>query len=278
MKKTEGSAFVQRAIELLVVSLTYFVGQTQCVSDTIKLNCGNTPLYFERQCYDTGQQFAFVHIHENETTALQAAVWLMDSVRQGSVITWHGQQDRFINFSVGFRDFHFDPNRIYTEAGIRLTIGPTATDTAFLLVKAVADTFLQQYILGKNLIVAVHNNTDKGSLSINSYAKGGIYFKDAKAVYNNPLQDADDFFFTTEESCFRYLKDRSYNVVLQNNELVTDDGSLSVYCANHGICYINIEAQNAHFKQQLNMLSTVWDLIRLEVQSSFGINATLEQN
>ncbi len=40
-----------------------------------------------------------------------------------------------------------------------------------------------------------------------------------------------DFFYVTEKKFFAYLAERDFNVVLQNNEKVTDDGSLSVHFA-----------------------------------------------
>jgi hypothetical protein len=35
---------------------------------------------------------------------------------------------------------------------------------------------------------------------------------------------------------------------------MTDDGSLSVYCAQLGIPYVNVEAQHGHIWRQLYML------------------------
>lgn len=250
---------------LLLLLFTSSACLAQPVSDTIRVDCGNAPIYFERQCYDTVQSIAFVHVHENETTALQAARWLVDSIQQNFLATWHCQQQRFVDFSVGSNSYRFDPNRIYSTAGIRQTLGSKVADTAATLVQAVADSFLQHYILHKKLVVAVHNNTNAGGLSVKSYSTGNIYSKDAKAVYINPRRDADDFFYTTEEKYFRYFKKKGYNVVFQNNIQVTDDGSLSVFCARENISYINVEAQNEHLQQQKEMLAEIWKMIENEL-------------
>ncbi len=248
-------------VVIFLLRLSY-ICRAQPLFDTVKVDCGNTQLFFQRQCYgDTTQAISFVHVHQNEATALQAVRWLLDSVRQGCIATWCCQQQRFVDFSVGSGNFRFDPNRIYSPEGIRATLGHGATDTAMMLVQNVADTFLQQYILNKKCIVAVHNNADGGGLTIKSYQAKGSYYKDAKAVYINPRQDADDFILTTEEKYFRYLKNKGYNVVLQNNEDVTDDGSLSVFCGQQHIPYINVEAQNGHLLQQKQMLAEVWRMM-----------------
>ena len=45
-----------------------------------------------------------------------------------------------------------------------------------------------------------------------------------------------------------------FNVVLQNNANVTDDGSLSVYCGQREIEYVNVEAQHGHRGANRKML------------------------
>jgi hypothetical protein len=58
--------------------------------------------------------------------------------------------------------------------------------------------------------------------------------------------DEDDFIYTTSVYFFRKLKDAGLNVVLQNNDSIGDDGSLSVLCGKTGRSYINIEAEHGH--------------------------------
>jgi hypothetical protein len=58
----------------------------------------------------------------------------------------------------------------------------------------------------------------------------------------------------TDQNIFEKLSTGKYHVVLQNNELMTDDGSLSVYCGQLGIRYINVEAQHNHLIRQIKML------------------------
>jgi D-alanyl-D-alanine dipeptidase len=77
---------------------------------------------------------------------------------------------------------------------------------------------------------------------------------DASDVHLVAEQDPDDFFFVTDRMVYNDLKELGFNCVLQNNEKVTDDGSLSVYCGTRNICYVNVEAQHGHLEQQVAML------------------------
>jgi len=69
------------------------------------------------------------------------------------------------------------------------------------------------------------------------------------------------FFYVTERKHFDGLKAKGYNVVLQNNDAVTDDGSLSVYCGRQKITYINVEAEHGHKIEQERMLTDLLDLL-----------------
>lgn len=60
--------------------------------------------------------------------------------------------------------------------------------------------------------------------------------------------------FVTDHKILHALIVGQYNVVLQANETMTDDGSLSVYCAKLGIPYVNVEAQYGHIWLQMYML------------------------
>ena len=98
-------------------------------------------------------------------------------------------------------------------------------------------------------MIALHNSSE-GQYSALSYEKGAIYASDAADVFIADGTDPDDFFFVTETAVFDAIRGRGYNVVLQDNRRVSDDGSLSVYCGRAGVRYINVEAQHGHLEQQ----------------------------
>lgn len=102
-------------------------------------------------------------------------------------------------------------------------------------------------------VIALHNNSP-GMYSARSYADGGTYARDAEDVFIRDGSDPDDFFFVTERVIFDALKRKGYNVVLQDNRHVTDDGSLSVYCGKANVRYVNVEADLGHLKEQSRMI------------------------
>src|SRR5690606_27170642 len=90
-----------------------------------------------------------------------------------------------------------------------------------------------------------------------SYLPGATYAADAEAVHLAPTEDADDFFFVTDRPLYDALARAGFNVVLQNNATVTDDGSLSVLAARRGQRYVNVEAQHGHTAQQRRMVEAL---------------------
>jgi hypothetical protein len=150
-----------------------------------------------------------------------------------------------------------DPNRVYTAQGRENTLEKLSRFD-----RSAAEQLEQfaAYFIGiipdANVIVSMHNNTNK-AYSVLSYTKGGDLFNDAAAVHINKTYDADDFFITTSADLYEKLKTENYNVVLQNNEEAADDGSLSIYFGRKEKGYINIEAEHGHLKQQTQMLQVV---------------------
>ena len=121
--------------------------------------------------------------------------------------------------------------------------------------------FILNAIPFRKTIVALHNNTDK-EYDLKDYQRGGEYHRETKAVHYNPDMDLDDFFITTDELVYNRLKEHNYNVVLQNNSKVKDDGSLSVYCARVNRKYVNIETQFGHTGVQQEMLDILEKVLK----------------
>jgi hypothetical protein len=75
---------------------------------------GDSTVMIEQQ--RCGQGKAFVHLHQNETTALQAAMTVVQS-DGGSVLTLIHSGGRTITFHLNDKTYEFDPNRMFTAAG-----------------------------------------------------------------------------------------------------------------------------------------------------------------
>jgi hypothetical protein len=253
----------QSLILLLIFSPCWLFSQDSVIVRTDTSNCGDAQIIFNNRCVDTTFPVSFVHVHENETTALEAANYMIDSLKKGCFTTWQCQQQRFVDFKLKNKLYRFDPNRIYTLAGVKATLADNGnySTQAALEVQRIAEEFKEKFVTEYKIVVALHNNTNGGGLSINSYKKGAANARDAKAVFVNIQQDADDFFYTTELAYYTFLKAKGFNVILQNNATVKDDGSLSVFCGEQQIPYLNIEAQEGHLTQQIKMLTTVLQML-----------------
>ncbi len=203
----------------------------------------------------------YFNLHDDENTAVEAAKQILDKT-DSRLIEIHESDKRLISFNIDTTVYKFDPNRIFTPLGRKKTLERYSqfSQEADSLVKSFADYITDSLLRGATIIVALHNNSPE-NYSILSYAKGGEYETDAAAVYVNEKQDPDDFFYVTEQFYFDKIKEKSYNVLLQDNSKVTDDGSLSVYCGSKGIKYINVEAEQGHLKQQVEMILALQDIL-----------------
>jgi len=105
------------------------------------------------------------------------------------------------------------------------------------------------------------HNTGGGGLSINSYLTTGDQPTTASAVHVSTNRFAGDFFYVTDRRFFDYLKARDFNVTLQDDANVPDDGSASVYFARKGIPYVNVEADVKHLTEQIEMVRVAREMV-----------------
>ncbi len=215
--------------------------QEQFSAGIEKLACGSTVITLDTRCAGDLPYIRFIHVHENEKTAVRAAYQMLEKYGKGCFTTWQALNDRYVTFILNDTLYKFDPNRIYTPKGRRETLDSNGEYSlqADSAVGEIADLFLENYIKHNMLVIALHNNTDGGGLTIKSYKKGGDYAKEARRVHINKNRDEDDFFLTTNHHIYNYIKKKGFNVLLQQNNGLTDDGSLSVYAAKNNIPYIN---------------------------------------
>ncbi len=222
---------------------------------------GDTSIQLQKQYFGTAPKgIYFINLHANETTSIDATNQYLKK-SNGSFIQLKNGDVRNVRFSLTNTLFKVDPNRIFTSDGIETTLKKNSTYT--IDAAKVVTNFAQNIIDAMpqpKLIIAMHNNTNN-DFSISSYSKGKNEAINAAKLYINPAMDADDFIYTTELKIFNYLKGKKINVVLQKNKGFKDDGSLSVYCSQQKIPYINIEAQLGHLKEQLQMLEAISTVI-----------------
>jgi hypothetical protein len=194
-----------------------------------------------------GKGKAFVHVHQNETTALQAARAVIKA-EGGSLLTLVHSGTRNIVFYLNKSRYEFDPNRIFTDAGIKKTLRQFGqyTPEAHLEVRKLSDKIKSLLPPGK--IIAVHNNE---TYSLKNYYPGHDLADDARALNVNPDRFYRNFYLVTKQKDYSRLKKLNYNSIWQSKE-VSDDGSLSVYLMNRN--YVNVEAGYGQLLSQIQML------------------------
>ncbi|WP_244946964.1 capsule assembly Wzi family protein [Legionella israelensis] len=190
----------------------------------------------------------FVHLHQNETTALKAAKTVFRQQKAG-LLTLQHSGGRNIHFRLNHQRFEFDPNRIFTDKGIKASLKKYShyTPEAYQEVKKLAEAILKHLPEGR--IIAVHNNQ---GYSIRDYLPGHSLASDAKAVYLSPGHYFRNFYLFTQKKDYLHFKTLGLNGVLQA-ENASDDGSLSVLFRHKS--YINVEAGYNQLSEQIQMLN-----------------------
>ncbi len=217
----------------------------------------------------------YINVHDDENTAVASALARLRCCGGRLIELRHGGS-RYISFRLRGVKYKFDPNRIFTDRGARATLKwlGSYSPAAWVATRRFAKRIIA--VAGINslaYVVAVHNNT-RGHYSADSYIKGAGEARDAAAVYIPHGSDPDDFFFVTSHAVYTELRALGrFPIVLQNNAHATDDGSLSIYAAKHGIICFTVEAQEGHLQRQAEMYGYLLDgfaVVRQEDQAAIA--------
>lgn len=224
---------------------------------TIAHKLGDRTIHIKTYYYGNSKNIVYINLHDDEVTSVNAAKRLLQ-MESGILIKIDNFKTRNIKFKLEGKYYTFDPNRIFSRIGIIQTL----TMFGRVNMKAVdeIDKFAQRILSlippKPACIIALHNNTN-GKFSINSFLPGQIREHDAKDLSVNQDEDPDDIFLTTDSILFRKLADDRYNSIYQDNENAKKDGSLSIYCGEKNIRYVNCETQHGHDIQYQQMIQLV---------------------
>ncbi|NUN13695.1 MAG: hypothetical protein HUU55_08660 [Myxococcales bacterium] len=203
--------------------------------------------------------YALISVHANETTAIEAAKLL---IRRGRPLVLHTlvhKTSRRVSVRFGTKTITVDPNRIFTHQGIAVELDirrfPSRSAWVPPITQLAAELVARFEIPSRPVAISIHNNTQKGSLTVHHYAKGKPQQKEASDVFAAAENDPDDFYYVTTPALFQQFKTMGYNVVLQHGQ-ATDDGSLSYYCAAQNIPYVNVEVEAAGASMRTNQKQT----------------------
>ncbi len=237
------SGVIMRLIALLIVFITSLPSFATTINYPVSL--GGTTINIQQTIFKTGK--TFIHLHQNENTALLAAKKYIKEYG-GSLITLKHKGTRNITFTMHRKHYEFDPNRIYTDAGIKATLNEYGNydKPAHLEVRKLAKKISS--LLPKGKIIAVHNNEN---YSFKNYFPGHKNAKDAALLNSEKKRFYRNFFLVTRKQEHKRLANKRFNSILQSTD-AEDDGSLSILLKDRN--YINIEAGYNQLKTQINMI------------------------
>jgi len=225
--------------------LLLIAGLPTVYAGTYPVQLGNNIVVIKQ--YKHGRGKAFIHLHQNEITALKAAKSVV-RMKGGSILTLVHPGTRNISFTLRGQHYEFDPNRIYTDAGIKKTLREFShySPAAKIEVKKLANKIVR--LLPKGKVIAVHNNK---TYSLKEYFPGKPLAKDVRAISVRNRNNYRNFYLVTQKQDYSRLKKFKYNIVWQASS-VTDDGSLSVFLKHRK--YVNVEAGYDQLAPQIKML------------------------
>lgn len=230
---------------LMIVFMIILPFNINLLARQLPVRLGDTTVWIVQEKQGRGK--SFIHLHQNETTALKAARAVVE-MQGGQILTLVHPGQRNISFHLHHRLYQFDPNRMFTENGIRASLiaGGQYSDEAYWAVKRLADTI--KALLPPGKIIAVHNNE---TYSLRDYLPGNPLEKDARQLTHPTNQYFRNFYLVTRKIDFDRLSELRFNSVWQAKQ-ATDDGSLSIYLSNRH--YVNVEAGYDQLDAQILML------------------------
>ena len=224
---------------------------------TIFYNLGGSIVPIKIKQYGEKTDIVFINLHDDETTSVDAAKRVLEE-SGGLLIEVENNAQRNIRFRLGRYFFTVDPNRIFSEIGIKGSLeqlGRTS-NKAIHEVEKLGQRIIRLIPEETICVVSLHNNTP-GFFSVVEYKAGNKRSVDSKKVFINTEQDEDDFFLTTDYNLYEKLADKGFNTILQDNNNSVDDGSLSVYCGRKNIRYVACETEHGKTGQYYEMMKAV---------------------
>lgn len=246
---------------LLVLALLYSSGCATHTADQAYFKLGHTIIHAKVfQCDKPSP--TMINVHDDENTSVLAGKAIVKK-SGGRVIELAHSGRRFIEFHLNDQTYRFDPNRMFSDEGIRATLTrqKNYSEAAHHAVRDFATSFIEHFALGRETVIIALHNTGGGGLTINSYRSDGNMSSASSNVHTNERRGPGDFFYVTDKRFFNYLKARDFNVTLQDDANIPDDGSASVYFARKGIPYMNIEADVNHLAEQTEMVRVARQMI-----------------
>jgi len=225
-----------------------------------QLQLGSTLLSFTEYRNATENLF-FVRVHGDELEAQITGKW---AVKQyGGVFLDINNATRDVFFEINHKKIAFDPNRIFSEEGIKqdlLEHGHLASDDEIAQIQKFSEFVLNRSTRFEH-IIALHNNEE---FNIAFYLAGGECFGSAQDIHVDPSQHKNDLIIVTHRDDFEACKAHKLNVVLQNKAQADHSGGFSEYCCKKNIRYFNVEYYKGHLDEQKKAVDIIMKIINTQ--------------
>src|SRR6478736_137189 len=204
----------------------------------------------------------YINVHDDENTSVRAGKKILTQTG-GRLIELAHSGKRFVEFELDGQTYRFDPNRIFSPVGVRATLERTKNHSAAAqqAIEAFTTRLLETFALDREPVSIALHNTDGSGLTSNSYLRRCDKRTPASITYVSTRRFGGDVFYVSDRRFFDYLKERDFNVTLQDDANVPDDGSASVYFARKGIPYVNVEADVKNLKAQIEMVQIAQEMV-----------------
>lgn len=198
----------------------------------------------------------FIWIHGDEKTAKMALDYHLKHFPGRAFFILSNEREVLVSST------RVDPNRIFSRAGAELALRKFKLDwfnrelkTALDKMDSDREKFLDElFPKSGGLLIALHNNF-----------RGYNFKKELPETRLQSIktgQNPRDFIICTNESDYHKLEDGPFNVLLQDQLPVKDNGSLSWAALRKSVRYVNIETRLGWLSQQKKMLKFVEETLK----------------
>lgn len=228
---------------------------------TLSFKSFNNIILFLKYQYKK-KNLKYLFIHDNEHTARKTSRYALKKYG-GTLFEILNNNQRYITQKIDGYYISYDPNRIFTDKGLwdnLVYVNPDVPENTLKKLMKMARTnrnnFLKMLLRNrKDFIISIHTNNRTTSLSIHYFLLDEN--KKSFQVHVNQNQHPKNFIYTINYFDYIYFTKLGYNVVLQKESDICDDGSLSIYMARKKMKYITIEVLEGFFTEQRKMLNDV---------------------
>ena len=254
------------------------IKQNDIIKEELIYRLGDTDIKLNITKSKNNEGLIYFHPHEDETTSRNLAEQIILRFG-GELYALHHNGERLITFIMDKKTWLIDPNRMFSNDGIRNNLAKYAKISKDTIPSHIVDAVLYfaywvSGVISAGRVCAIHNNFNKNYNILSYQNDDGTKANGVKDIYINENNSTGNFIYTTNATLFAMAKQNGINTVLQSDD-VEDDGSYAVFAQKHNIDYTNIEAELYdvsnnnkllyfvnYFYHQYDLYKKTWDILK----------------